>query len=383
MSHKIRILETIRQGKIGGGETHVLDLVQALDRDAFEPVVLSFTPGPMVDRLRELGVSTHVIRTERPFDLRCWPRVQQLLRAERIDLVHAHGTRAMSNTCWAARQLGLPVAYTVHGWSFHPNQHPVVRRYRQLSEKLLMAQATATICVSESNFQDGLEFSDMARATVIRNGINLGRFNPAVRPVRNVRAELGIGPATLLVGYLARITAQKDPLTLLRAVAMLPPDLDVKVLLVGEGDLKPEARRLARELRIEHRVVFEGFRQDVPELLEALDVYCLPSLWEGLPLGVLEAMAMGRPVVASGIDGTREIIDSGRNGLLVPPADPVKLAVALLQLLTNHPLRAEMGRQARQTVLAEFGAEAMVRLVEQLYRQLRPAPAARPQLAVA
>jgi len=378
MSHKIKVLETIRQGKIGGGETHVLDLVQALDKDRFEPVVLSFTPGAMVDRLRELGIRTHVLHTERPFDMTCWPKVKQLLQAEQIDLVHAHGTRAQSNSCWAARQLGLPVIYTVHGWSFHPDQPPLVRHYRQLSEKLLMSQADVTVCVSESNWQDGYDFSDMARAVVIRNGINLSKFNPQARPAHCVRAELGISPTTLLVGCLARITAQKDPFTLLQAAAALPPELDVKFLFVGDGDLKPAAEQLAHTLGIAHKVIFAGFRQDVPELLAALDVYCLPSLWEGLPLGVLEAMAMGKAVVASAVDGTLEVIEPGHDGLLVPPRAPKELAASLLQLLTNHVQRALLGRQARQTVLAHFGAEAMVRQVEQLYQQqLQPAVAHR------
>ncbi|WBA43069.1 glycosyltransferase family 4 protein [Hymenobacter canadensis] len=370
MAAKTRILQTIRQGQIGGGETHVLDLVAHLDTRRFEPVVLSFTPGPMVEQLRARGITTHVIHTERPFDAPNWGRVEQLLRQERIDLVHAHGTRAFSNTCWAARRLRLPTMYTVHGWSFHPDQPALVRRYRQLTERLLISQADVTVCVSESNYQDGRTFCSMDRAQVIRNGINLSRFSPREQPPRHIRAALGISEDTLLVGFLARMTAQKDPLTLLRAAALLPRELPVKFLLVGSGDLQPAVRAEVQRLGLQDRVVLENFRSDVPDVLQALDVYCLPSLWEGLPLGVLEAMAMGKPVVATAIDGTCEVITPGHDGLLVPPRQPQALADALLLLLTNAPLRAEMGRQARRTVQAEFGAEAMVRQVEALYQHL-------------
>ena len=371
MQRKIRVLETIRQGQVGGGETHVLDLVQALDKSRFEPVVLSFTPGPMIDRLMAMGVQTHVIKTERAFNVAKWGAVRRLLRDEKIDLVHAHGTRAQSNTFWAARRLGLPIVYTVHGWSFHPDQTPLARRSSQLTEKLLMDQADATICVSDSNYRDGREFADMARAEVIKNGINLQRFNPSLHTY-NVRAELDIPSDTLLVGYIARITVQKDPLTLLRAVALLPPELNIKFLLVGNGDLKAEAQQLTRELKIEHKVIFTDFRQDVPDVLQALDIYCLPSLWEGLPIGVLEAMAMGKAVVASNIDSIREIIESDVNGLLVPPQDPAQLAAAIRRLAASPELRRTLGARAYQTIQAGFTAEEMTRQVERLYlHQLR------------
>ncbi|WBO86689.1 glycosyltransferase family 4 protein [Hymenobacter yonginensis] len=367
MPAKIRVLQTIRQGRIGGGETHVFDLVQALDKSQFAPVVLAFTPGPLVDRLTELNIPVHVIETEVPFDVRCWGRVQRLLREERIDLVHAHGTRAQSNTFWAARRLGLPLLYTVHGWSFHPDQSPLHRRYRQLSEQLLMAQAAGTICVSDSNFQDGRAFSRMERATVIKNGIDPSRFQPAAEA--GFRAELGVGPDTVLVGCVARLTAQKDPLTLIRAVAALPADLDVVVVLVGDGELRAPAEALARQLGMAKRVRFVGFRQDVPAVLRALDIYCLPSLWEGLPIGVLEAMACGRPVVATAVDGTRELLTHGHNGWLIPPADPAALAAALAHLAARPVLRAALGAQAAHTVQTGFSVQGMTRQVEQLYRR--------------
>ena len=366
MQRKIRVLETIRQGQIGGGETHVLDLVQALDKSRFEPVVLSFTPGPMVDRLMAMGVKTHVIETVRPFNVTKWGAVRRLLRDEKIDLVHAHGTRAHSNTFWAARQLGLPIVYTVHGWSFHPDQAPLARRACQVTEKLLMEQADATICVSDSNYRDGREFADMARAQVIKNGINLQRFNPSLHTY-NVRAELGIPRGALLVGYIARITAQKDPFTLLQAVALLPPELNIRFLLVGNGELKAEAQQLARTLQIEHKVIFTDFRQDVPDVLQAIDIYCLPSLWEGLPIGVLEAMAMGKAVVASSIASIREVIEPDVNGLLVPPRNPVQLAAAIRRLAASPELRRTLGARAYQTIQAGFTAEEMTRQVERLY----------------
>lgn len=378
---KLRILETIRQGTIGGGETHVLDLTQALNKDLFEPIVLSFTPGPMVDRLREMGIKTHVIETEKPFNIFKWQQVKQLLRDERIDVVHAHGTRAGSNTFWAAKQLGLPIIYTVHGWSFHVDQMPLVLKSRQLGEKLLLNQADVTVCVSESNHKDGLAFSQMERAVVINYGVNLHKYDPS-RVFKDIRGELGVTADTILVGCIARVTVQKDPFTYLRAIAAVPADLPIKFLLVGNGDLKEAALQLAEELKLGDRIIFLEARQDVPDFLNAIDVYCLPSLWEGLPIGLLEAMAMGKAVVATGVDGTKEAIQDGVNGLLIPMKSPQELAQALMRMAGDAELRRTLGAAARQTVLREFNVETMTRQVEELYQQVTQKQPADPPLAI-
>src|SRR4051812_17325388 len=114
--NKIRVLECIRQGQIGGGESHLLSLVENLDKNAFEPVVLSFTDGPMIDRLKSLNIPVHIIPSNKPFDFKVWNKVKQLMTDENIDLVHAHGTRASSNVFRATRTLQKPLVYTIHGW---------------------------------------------------------------------------------------------------------------------------------------------------------------------------------------------------------------------------------------------------------------------------
>src|SRR3954467_11421580 len=126
MSEKIKVLQCIRQGQIGGGESHLLSLVEHLDKDRFEPVVLSFTDGPMINRLKEMDIPVHIIPTTKPFDFTKWKEVKRLLQKEKVQLVHAHGTRANSNVLWAARSLCIPVIYTIHGWSFHPDQGKIV-----------------------------------------------------------------------------------------------------------------------------------------------------------------------------------------------------------------------------------------------------------------
>lgn len=372
VNRKIRVLETIRQGKIGGGETHVLDLVEELNKEQYEPIVLSFTDGPMISRLQEMGVKTHVIATEIPFDFTSWKKVKNFIEAEQIDIVHAHGTRALSNTFWAAKRLGLPIIYTVHGWSFHADQSPLMKTYRTLGEKFLISKSDVTVCVSENNLKEGQQLFDMSRATVIKNGINLDKFSRK-NTYKDIRKEFGIPKDALLVGYIARITAQKDPITFLKAIVSVPAELNMHFLMVGEGDMKEEAVKLAEQLNILHRITFVDFRQDIPDILNAIDIYCLPSLWEGLPIGLLEAMAMGKAVVATAIDGTKEVVVHMENGLLMPPSSPETLAKSLVLLATDNNLRDILSFKAHQTIQEKYNVGNMTRQVEMLYQKVMPA----------
>ncbi len=365
---KIKVLECIRQGQIGGGESHLLSLVENLDRSRFDPVVLSFTDGPMIDRLKAMNVETHVIHTLRPFDVTKWRKVKQLIRSLGIELVHAHGTRAASNVLWAAKSLKLPVIYTVHGWSFHPDQKPLVKRIRILGEKYLSGRSNLNIAVSASNRQTGFDNLGSFEAVVINNGIDQQKFNPG-RSLKNIRAELGISEDKLLVLFIARFTLHKQPLALIQAFAKaLPSNPALHLLMVGDGDQKKEAVQLIDQLGMKDHITLLSFRQDVPDVLGAADIFVLPSLWEGLPIGLLEALAMGRAVIASNVDGTSEIIEHNRNGWLVPIDNLVpSLTTALVSLSKNKALREQFGREAINTVTERYNAANMTRSIEKEY----------------
>ncbi len=372
---KIKILETIRQGQIGGGESHVLDLVKGMNKAEFEPIVLSFTDGPMVERLKSMGIKTYVVETLKPFNLTTYNAVKDILKKEDIDILHAHGTRALSNTVFPAKSLGLPIAYTVHGWSFHQDQPYHIRRMRELSEKFLTDQVNVTISVSQSNQRDGIERFHMKRSRVINYGIDLQRFNPD-RPMNDLRTELGIEPGKTVVGYLVRMTVQKDPFTLVRAVAEVAKTTrDIQFLFIGDGDLKQASMDLAKELNVTDMIKFHAFRTDIPEVLNTFDIYTLPSLWEGLPIGMLEAMAMRKAIVATPVDGSKEAILEGQNGLLVPCKSHEALAAAILRLHESKEMQRVLGENARQTVESTFDVRMMVQNNENLYRELLPVTA--------
>ncbi|MBO9684607.1 MAG: glycosyltransferase family 4 protein, partial [Flavisolibacter sp.] len=344
---RIRVLECIRQGQIGGGESHLLSLVENIDRTKFDPVVLSFTDGPMVERLNLLGVKTNIIHTVRPFDVHKWKKVKEWIRSEKIDLIHAHGTRANSNILWAARSLGIPVVYTIHGWSFHDDQNPVVKKIRVLGEKYLTSKSTLNISVSQSNKETGHKYFNGFRSVVVNNGINTNVFNPE-RTFKDIRQELNIPENATLVLFLARFTHQKQPIVLLKAfIEAAKKDESLFLLMVGDGEQKEEAIQLFETSGFKNRIILSSFRQDVPDILAAADIFVLASLWEGLPIALLEAMSMGKAIIATKVDGTREILRHKENGFLIETDNlQQNLTNSLLELSSNDQLKSELQRNA-------------------------------------
>lgn len=370
-TRKIRVLEGIRQGKIGGGESYLLSLVENLDRDLYEPVVLSFTEGPMVERLRSLGITTHVIYTEKPFDFRVWKKVRQVMVDERIDIVHAHGTRAASNMFRGAKKLGLPLIYTCHAWSFHIDQHPVVKKIRILSEKYLVNQTDVNICGCIANRETGKELFGRFEAEIINNSVDPKKFNPYAT-YKNLRPELGIGPDEIVIASIARFTLQKQPWKLIGAFAEVAKNVpNARLLMVGDGEQKEKAVEMIRQLGLEDRVILQPFRTDVPDLLANADIFVLPSLWEAFPIALLEAMSMGKAVIGTNVDGTPEIIEHRKNGLLIEIDDLQKnLATALNELCLDDSLRKKLQEGAVASIYNRYNVETLAQKNEDVYRSL-------------
>ncbi len=366
---KIKILQTIRQGQVGGGETHVFDLTKELDKSRFDIEVLSFTDGPMVEKLNSIGIKTHIIETERPFDLTIWSKVFDLIKTNDYDIIHAHGTRAASNVFYATNKLKKPLIYTVHGWSFHEGQRPIIRRIRELSEKFLTKKADLTIAVSNSNQREGIVKFGLQRSKVIYNGVDAVKFNPDSM-YKDIRTEFGIPESKTLVAFLARMTFQKDPLTMVRAIELVSTvTKDVIFLMVGSGEMFEETKKLAIELGVLDQIVFSEFRNDIPDILKATDIYCLPSLWEGMPIGLLEAMFMNKACIATGVDGSAELIESEINGKLVPKKNHLLLATAILDLHRDIKKRSAFSSNAGIYARENFSLIRMVKEIESVYNE--------------
>lgn len=370
MDKKIKVLEVIRQGQIGGGESHLLDLINFMNREQYEPICLSFTHGEMIRRLEAMGVKCHVIESKKAFDPKVQKRVKQIMKDEMVQIVHAHGSRAASNILYPARSLHLPIIYTVHGWSFHDDQSFVVKTARTLSERLICNLVQKVICVSDSNAETGKQLCGLKNPIVIENGINMKRFDPD-QEFPNLRPEFGFKEDDFVVGFIARDTIQKAPLLYLEAIGIAHRRAPkVKALFVAEGELDAEADNYIEKGNMTGFIYHSKFRHDIPAVLHCIDAYCLPSLWEGLPIALLEAMAMGKAVIATPTDGTKELLSDANNGILIPFNNPMALADAILLFMDNQAFKNECEENARKLVSRRFNAQRVADSVEEIYKAL-------------
>ena len=364
-----KILEVIRQGQIGGGESHLYDLIYFLDKNKYEPVCLSFTDGEMITKLKQMGIRCHVIESQKPFDPHVQKQVKQLIQDEGIQIVHAHGSRAASNVLYTVKQMHIPFIYTVHGWSFHDDQSFLVRKLRSLSEKLICHYANDIICVSQSNADTGRDVFGLKSAHVIENGINLERFNPNLK-FNNLRQEFGFSVTDFVVGFIARCTIQKNPILFLEAIRFAHQNNPrIKGLFIGEGDMDAEVDMYIENNKMDEYIYRSTFRTDVPDLLNCIDVYCLPSLWEGLSIALLEAMAMGKAIIATPTDGTKELIVDGKNGLVVPFNDVQAVVDAISSFCKDRTLMLYCSEGARKVVEKRFNAQRVADSVSEIYRK--------------
>lgn len=367
---KLKVLEVIRQGQIGGGESHLLDLIYFLDKEKVDPICLSFSDGEMIRQLKLMGISCYVIDTRKPFDVSVQKKIIELIRKENIQLVHAHGSRAASNILYPVRKIHIPFVYTVHGWSFHDDQSYLVKKLRAWSEKIICHYANQVICVSESNKNTGREVFGLNNAVVIENGVNLEKFNPNGL-FKNLRPEFGFSESDFVVGFIARCTKQKNPLVYLAALENAhSADSSIKGLFVGEGDMDEEVDAYIQQHQMKDYLYRSLFRTDVPDLLHCIDVYCLPSLWEGLSIALLEAMAMRKAIIATPTDGTKEVLRHEENGLLISFDDNSTLADSILRLYNDSSLMKKCSDSAHHFVSERFNAKRVADSVMSIYDEI-------------
>lgn len=347
-------------------------------RDAGYTVELACLPGgSLVDLVERAGMRVQPIRHFRQpvhlwHDLCAVIELRRLCRRERYTIVHTHNSKAGFLGRLAARLAGVPIIiHTVHGFAFHERE-PWWRRQLFIGlERLAARWCDQFIMISQPliEWAVAVRIAPQEKMVKIYSGIELEQFQ---RPmdVAEVRWLLGWPPDAVIIGEVAKLWAGKGHDVLLHAFAQLHAEFpQARLLFIGEGEEQPALEALSQELDLTSVVRFLGFRQDVPTLTQVIDVAVLPSLFEGMGRAVLEAMACGKPVVASRVGGLVELVDDGVNGFLVPPADTVALVSALRQLLQEEGLRVRMGQAGRRKVTEQFDAAVMSGQILIVYRQ--------------
>jgi glycosyltransferase involved in cell wall biosynthesis len=333
----------IDDASIGGGQVHLLSLAERLDRNRFEIAVACEGEGYLVDELKKRRIPVFPLSLSNRPDPRALLSTYKLLKRWRPDLVHTHGgTAGFFGRAASFLARVKAVVHTYHGIHYLHYPQSFQRWIFLRADRLLLRLTDRLICVAESDREIGLRVGVVARdrCVVIHNGIDTSLYTP--RP----KERTGAGRR---IGTIGRLHAQKGQEFLLRALPeVLREHPDVRCEIIGEGEIRGELEDLAKSLGIQKSVDFLGERTDIPELLCSLDVFVLPSLWEGLPLVLLEAMASGIPVVATVVDGVREIC----------------------RLLEDDALAARLSARGVEAVRARFDVREMIAALERLYLEL-------------
>jgi glycosyltransferase involved in cell wall biosynthesis len=370
---RVPILAFLTNFFIGGTERQVVNLIQKYDRARFEVHLACFrATGPLLEEIEraEVALTTYPITTI-PSPRTVWQqlRLARYIRAHGIRIVHSFGFYANVFAIPAAR-LGRAdvVVASIRDTGSHLT-------WLQLAMQGWACRFADHVLVNAEAIQSVLEGQgyDPSRISVIRNGVDVSRFQGCV-PTDAVRPRLGMSPTALVVAMFARLNRFKGTEYFLQAAALLANRFpEVTFLVVGDS-ISPAYRSELEErvtaLGLGERVVFAGFRNDVPEILSEVCISVLPSLSEGLSNVILEAMAAGVAVVATSVGGTPEIIEDGVSGLLVPPHDASALAQAIGSLLANPARRRSIGQAGQRRVHEQFSLTASVRSTERLYEEL-------------
>jgi glycosyltransferase involved in cell wall biosynthesis len=329
------------------------------------------SPEPATEWLGEQGIRVHHLGRGR-FDPRLAGDIASLARRLGARILHVHGYAAADFGRVAARLTGSRLVLHEHF------ADPRMPAYQGLADRLLAPWTDAAVAVSGStrDFLVRQRHVPAGRVRLIWNGAPLDEFAPvAPERARRLREQLGLAADALVVGSIGRLSAQKGHVHLLDAVSRLRHLAPLRLLVVGDGDLLEALRRQAEDAGIADRVLFAGHRTDVPDLLGTIDVFALSSLYEGTPLALFEAMAAGKAIVSTAVDGCREVLEDGVSGLLVPPGDPAALASALERAASSADLRASLAERARAQS-RRYDVRACVLAMQSLYDEILAGKAA-------
>lgn len=354
------ILLVIDGAFVGGGQKHVLALAERLSMRGVKVAVACEASGYLVDQLRHGNIPHHAVRLSTRPSPRGLADTVDAIRASHAQLVHTHGGTAGLYGRLAARWIGgVRTVHTYHGIHYLHDKRLGKRLVRRAIDRFLLRWTDEVICVSRSDRElalgERLALTD--HVSVVHNGIDLAPFAMPRSGGRRSGQRNGV----FVVGTVSRLHEQKGHFLLLQAAALIrQAHPQVRFRVIGDGPLRESLEAQARELGVDEAVEFLGARDDIPSQMRNFDLFVLPSLWEGLPYVLLEAMAAGLPVVAADVSGAREIIADGTEGVVVPLRDPQALAAAVIDLMEDGARRAALGAKGAQVVRDRFGLEAMI-----------------------
>jgi len=355
----------------GPGRT-ILETGSTIDRGSFRYIIGTFLGegienNALFEEAQRREIPVHAIRERRRFDPGVLSRILNIVDREKVDIIHTHEVRSDLLGLICARARGLPVVATLHGWIRNDTRGKVL----VFLDQLCLPRFDHVVAVSSVLADEVLQFGlDPSRLTVIHNAIVLDRLKPDPND-RGLRQELHVADDEILIGKIGRLSPEKGIPDLLSAIREVRrAGHPARLALVGVGPEEESVRVLVADLGLDSAVHFLGYRKEMQAVYNSLDLVVQASHTEGMPNVIIEAMLIGVPVVATDVGGTREVLDGGKSGILVPAGKPAALAEAIARFCGNPQEQTLRTRCGREFIRERFGFEARTRKMEALYRSL-------------
>ncbi|MGB9664747.1 MAG: glycosyltransferase [Ignavibacteria bacterium] len=367
-----KILYIIRQAEFGGGETHIKYIFDSINREQFTPVLVSLSSGFLSDYTQSSGIKFYLLSKRKSELISNILKLIKIIRNEKINLIHAHGTKGAALILIPAIINRKKIIYTIHGWSFHPELTKLKFAFRKFVEKIICSFAYKVILVSQADYEVG-SFINPSKKLLIKNGVDTLIFYPGKN--YKLRSELGYNDDDFVIGYFTRFTHQKNPFFMIDLIKNLnhkgsQSGKKFKLLMIGDGELKDKILEEIQRNKLGDLVKVLAPSFEIERYLNVIDCYVLPSFWEGMPYGVLEAMSCGLPVVVSNIPNMNEIVESGFNGFC-ENLNLENFANKILQLADDEKLYSKIGSNARKTIEEKFNIDNQIQELYKIYEKLK------------
>lgn len=369
MSKKIKLLQITHDLAIGGLQQVVVNICRSIDREKFDVTVLCLRYlGEFVPQIEELGIKVVFLpqRDDGRTDHFSFLKVAKILKDEKIDVIHTHNTQPFFDGTLAAVMSGVKaIIHTDHCRSF-----PDKKRY-MFAEWFVSHFASKVVGVSEHTSENLVKYEHISRKKIVTipNGIDISKYDIEINKEAKEK-ELGIERNGFIIGMGVRLSKQKGITYLIKGMSIIIEQFpDITLVIAGDGSEKESLMQEAKKLGVDSHILFTGPRLDIPELLKLFDLYVLPSIFEGLPMVLLEAMAAACPIVATDVGGNSTAIKHRDNGSLVPSEEPALFANEVIYVLNNPNLMQQYIDKSMGLMREKFSADIMTRQYEKLYLQ--------------
>jgi glycosyltransferase involved in cell wall biosynthesis len=376
MDSKIRIMILNAPITIGGAEKVVMMILDYLNRERFEVKLGCFISQKrpeniFLDRVRKRYVKPEILWMNKTFDFNNIQQLRDILIRDKIQILHTHGYRSDIIGYLATRKMDIVRIATAHGYT--PTELKL-RLYEWLDRKVLK-YFTQILCVSESIQSDLAQHRiPVSRLQLVPNAVDSVQLSTDHEQYKaTVYRQWGIAADTFLLGTVARLSPEKGVDSLIKAFAQVQSELNckAKLLIIGDGPERHQLQMLVNRLSLDDKVVFCGFQSEIEPYYHAIDLYILASITEGLPISLLEAMAIGRPVIATAVGGVPNLVINHQTGLLVPPNNTSGLAEAIRWAISHPTEMQTMGKTGQSLIAEHYSVTKWINQIESIYQHSR------------